>query len=216
MLFRSAGENRCKAAAAMARWSFNRLFWNEQAGCLYDLVNGGPPDGSLRPNQILAVSLRHTMLPPERARAVVEVVERELLTPVGLRTLPRSDPRYVPHYRGDQRSRDSSYHQGTVWPWLMGPFITSYMRVHTSRTAKAKMAAWLENFAQHLSQAGLGQVSEIFDADPPYTPRGCYAQAWSVAELLRAACEDVYRQQPRRARAATAPVMLAPGSSGER
>jgi predicted glycogen debranching enzyme len=213
-----AGENRYKAAAAMARWSFNRLFWNEQAGCLYDVVNGGPPDASLRPNQIFAVSLHHTMLAPERARGVVDVVERELLTPFGLRTLPRNDPRYAPHYQGDARSRDAVYHQGTVWPWLMGPFITAYMRVHTPRSAKPKMAAWLENFAQHLREAGLGQVSEIFDADPPHTPRGCFAQAWSVAELLRAACEDVYRaaSRPRKATAGSASGALAPAMSNDR
>ncbi|MGH9670218.1 MAG: amylo-alpha-1,6-glucosidase [Terriglobales bacterium] len=203
-----AGETRYKAAAAMARWSFHRLFWNEPAGCLYDVVNGGPPDASLRPNQILAVSLHHSMLSPERARSVVEVVERELLTPFGLRTLPQSDPRYVPRYRGDQRSRDSSYHQGTVWPWLMGPFIAAYRKVYPPRTARPKLAAWLESFVQHLNEAGLGQVSEIFDADPPHTARGCFAQAWSVAELLRAACEDVYATaaRPRKAGAATAPT----------
>jgi len=204
------GENRYKAAAAMARWSFNRLFWNEQAGCLYDVVNGGLPDGSLRPNQILAVSLHHSMLAPERARAVVDVVERELLTPFGLRTLSQSDPRYAPHYQGDARSRDSVYHQGTVWPWLMGPFLSAYRKVHSPRAARPKMKAWLENFSQHLSEAGLGQVSEIFDAAPPYTPRGCYAQAWSVAELLRAACEDLYcASRPQRVGAAAARTVAA-------
>ena len=206
-----AGENHCKAAAAMARWSFNRFFWNEQAGCLYDVVNGGPSDASIRPNQILAASLHHSMLTEERARSVVEVVERELLTPRGLRTLSPSDPRYAPHYQGDARSRDSVYHQGTVWPWLMGPFITAYMKVHPPRTARPKMAAWLEDFAQHLSEAGLGQVSEIFDADLPYTPRGCYAQAWSVAELLRATCEDLYdgASRPQKIREAAAPTVAA-------
>ncbi len=212
-----AGEVRYKAAAATARWSFNRLFWNEAAGCLYDVVNGGPPDASLRPNQIFAVSLHHTMLTPERARSVVEVVERELLTPAGLRTLPPGDPRYAPHYQGDARSRDSVYHQGTVWPWLMGPFLTAYVKVHGSRTARPKMAAWLENFAQHLSEAGLAQISEIFDADPPFTPRGCFAQAWSVAELLRAACEDVHAiPRFRRATTDTASGALAPALPGGR
>jgi len=145
-------------------------------------------------------------------------VERELLTPVGLRTLPQGDPRYAPHYQGDARSRDSVYHQGTVWPWLMGPFITAYMKVHAPRTARPKMAAWLEGFAQHMSEAGLGQVSEIFDADPPHTPRGCFAQAWSVAELLRAACEDVQRTaaRPRKAPAVAASGTLAPAISNDR
>jgi glycogen debranching enzyme len=173
---------------------FNRTFWNKDAQCLYDVINGGPPDGSIRPNQIFAVSLHHSMLSQERARAVVEKVEKELLTPVGLRTLNRSDDRYRATYEGDQYSRDSAYHQGTVWPWLLGPFVSAYVRVN-SGTAQALARAhdFLRGIEAHLSEAGIGQISEIFDGDVPYRARGCFAQAWSVAEVLRALCEDVYQ-----------------------
>ena len=189
--------------ASVLRWSFNRLFWNESKGCLYDVVNGGPPDGTIRPNQILAVSLPNSMLATDRAKKVVETVERDLLTPYGLRTLPQGDPRYVPHYVGDARMRDSSYHQGTVWPWLMGPFVTAYLKVNgNSEAARIRARKWLEPLQQHLSEAGLGQICEIFDADPPHTARGCYAQAWSVGEVLRALVEDVHGRRVRGAAAA--------------
>jgi glycogen debranching enzyme len=137
------------------------------------------------------------MLPADKARRVVEMVERELLTPVGLRSLARSDAQYRPRYEGGVTSRDGAYHQGTVWPWLLGPFITAYVEVN-GRTQKARdqAAQWLAQFQAHLDDAGLGQVSEIFDAEPPHAPRGCIAQAWSVAELLRAAVEDVWDLHP--------------------
>ncbi len=191
------GQRRYSTMATLARWSFNRLFWNESAGCLYDVVNGGPPDASLRPNQILAVSLHHGMLSPERARAVVDVIARELLTPYGLRTLAPGDSRYVGHYGGDQHARDSAYHQGTVWPWLLGPFLSAYVKVNGgTEEARMQAAKWLEPFRKHLREAGLGQVSEILDGDLPHRPRGCIAQAWSVAELLRAAVEEVFGVKP--------------------
>jgi len=172
--------------AIVAQWSFNKLFWNESAGCLYDVVNGGPPDASIRPNQILAVSLHHSMLPQNRAQKIVEKVQAELLTVVGLRTLPASDPRYVGKYFGDQRARDAAYHQGTVWPWLLGPFLEAYLKVNRNEPgARAQVEVWLNGIATHLQAAGLGQISEIFDADVPHSPVGCTAQAWSVAELLR-------------------------------
>jgi len=194
----ASGRRSYSVMAQMASWSFNRLFWNEQAGCLYDVVNGGPPDSSLRPNQIFAVSLPYSMLSPERARSVVAVVQRELLTQVGLRTLPEWDSRYIGHYSGDQLRRDSSYHQGTVWPWLLGPFITAYIRVaHNPAEAREIARQWIEGFAEQLKVAGLGQVSEIADAAVPHFPTGCVAQAWSVAELLRAAVEDVGLGQKR-------------------
>jgi predicted glycogen debranching enzyme len=159
----SAAENRYAEMATVAGWSFNRLFWNDSAGCLYDVLDGGPPDASIRPNQILAVSLKHSMLSPERAAAVVEVVTRELLTPYGLRTLSPSDPRYIGHYGGDQHARDSAYNQGTVWPWLLGPFLSAYIRVNGGTAeARAQAAKRLEPFRTHLREAGLGQVSEIF------------------------------------------------------
>ena len=149
-------------------------------------------DGSVRPNQILAVSLHHSMLGKDRALRVVETVRRELLTPLGLRSLAPSDSRYRPRYEGDVSSRDGAYHQGTVWPWLMGPFISAYLRASGDPSAaRARCREWLRAFEQHLQTAGTGQISEIADAEPPFTPRGCVAQAWSVAELLRVAVEEV-------------------------
>ena len=180
------------ALSSMVAWTFNRVFWNKERNCLYDVVNGGPPDASIRPNQIFAVSLHHSMLSAERARAVVETVERELLTPMGLRTLNASDPHYQGHYFGDQHSRDVAYHQGTVWPWLVGPFITAYIRVHGgSVEARERANQMLQRLAAHLSDAGIGQISEIFEGDDPHQPCGCFAQAWSVAEVLRVWCEEV-------------------------
>ena len=184
--------------AGRAAASFNAQFWNESAGCLYDVIHGDQRDGSIRPNQVFAVSLAHTMLPKDQARRVLEVVERELLTPAGLRSLAPSDPQYRPRYEGGPWSRDGAYHQGTVWPWLLGPFLTAYMRVNgRNKQTQAQAAAWLEGLRAHLSDAGLGQISEIFDGDAPHRPAGCMAQAWSVAEILRAGVEDVYGLAPR-------------------
>jgi predicted glycogen debranching enzyme len=183
--------------AAQASETFNRVFWNPDAGCLFDVIDAGKHDASIRPNQIFAVSLHHSMLPLERSRAVVETVQRELLTPVGLRTLSPADSQYRARYEGDQRSRDSAYHQGTVWPWLLGPFISAYVRVHGGTAqSREKAREMLHGIEQHLTEAGLGQISEIFDADPPHHPRGCFAQAWSVAEVLRVLCEDIYQIRP--------------------
>ncbi|HSR07336.1 MAG TPA: amylo-alpha-1,6-glucosidase [Bryobacteraceae bacterium] len=179
--------------ALEASATFNKRFWNESTGCLYDVVENGHADGSLRPNQIFAVSLPHSMLPPEKARSVVETVQTELLTPLGLRTLSRHDPRYRAHYEGGVTERDTAYHLGTVWPWLMGPFITAYMKVkQRSEAARQQCETWLAAFSEHVTTAGLGHICEIADAEYPYTPRGCIAQAWSAAEILRAAVEDVY------------------------
>ena len=179
--------------AEQTRQTFVSKFWNGERGCLFDVINGAERDTAIRPNQIFAVSLHYRMLPPEKEKRVVEVVEQELLTPLGLRSLSPRDPNYHPHYESGVRERDSAYHQGTAWPWLMGPFISAYVKVHDrSEAAKAKAASWLRPFETHLMAAGLGQISEITDAEPPHAPRGCIAQAWSVAELLRAAVEDVY------------------------
>ncbi|MCI0355995.1 MAG: glycogen debranching enzyme N-terminal domain-containing protein [Acidobacteria bacterium] len=190
------GRKRYTALAENAKAAFNGTFWNDATGCLYDVVaskaSGGARDGSLRPNQILAVSLPYSMLPAERAQSVVTVVERELLTPYGLRSLAPGDPQYRPRYEGDSRSRDSAYHQGTVWPWLMGPFVTAYCKVNGhSKQAREQARKWLEPLHAHLSEAGLGQISEVFDARAPHRPGGCFAQAWSVAEVLRALVDDV-------------------------
>ena len=183
--------------AALTKWSFNRLLWNEKGGYLYDVVNGGPPDASIRPNQIFAVSLRHSMLSPERARQVVSTVQEHLLTPYGLRSLAPADPQYRGRYTGDGASRDGAYHQGTVWPWLMGPFITAYIKVNgESDLSRRQAEVWLKPFQEHLADAGLGHISEIFEGDAPHRPVGCIAQAWSVAEILRAGVEDIYGVRP--------------------
>jgi predicted glycogen debranching enzyme len=182
--------------AAKALTSFHAQFWNEKENCLFDVVTDGVGDPSMRPNQIIATSLNYTMLSPERARAVLAKVEAELLTPYGLRTLPPSDPRYIGLYTGDPRRRDSAYHQGTVWPWLLGPFISGYLRAFgRGEKSLEKVKGWLEPLKSHLSEAGLGTVAEIFCADPPYAPCGCIAQAWSVAEVLRTLVEDVHERK---------------------
>jgi predicted glycogen debranching enzyme len=192
-----AARKRYRGMAAVARRSFNRLFWNEKLGCLYDVVNGGPPDPSIRPNQIFAVSLPHSMLPQDQARRVVEKVEEHLLTPFGLRSLAPSDAQYHGCYTGGPAERDGAYHQGTVWPWLLGPFITAYIKVNGgSEEAKRQAQAWLSPLESHLADAGLGHVSEIFEGDAPHRPCGCVAQAWSVAEILRVYFEDVRGLRP--------------------
>ena len=180
-------ENRFRAMAATAKASFNGQFWNDTESCLYDVVDGTKKDESVRPNQIFAVSLRHSMLDQDRALAVVKKVETELLTDVGLRSLSPSNPQYASTYIGSPEDRDAAYHQGTVWGWLIGPFIEAYRKTHpananTQKTVNRLFAA----FENHLSDAMLGQISEIFDAKIPHCPRGASAQAWSVAEILRA------------------------------
>ena len=203
------GRKRYNSMAAVTKWSFNRLFWNEQEGYLYDVINGGPPDASIRPNQIFAVSLPYTMLSVERARQVVGVVQQHLLTPYGLRSLAPSDPHYRGRYSGDPVSRDGAYHQGTVWPWLMGPFITSYIKVNGgTESARRQAGTWLASLKDHLADAGLAHISEIFDGDPPHRPVGCIAQAWSVAELLRAAVEDICGIRPEARPSATAATSI--------
>jgi len=182
-------KNEYQAMADKARASFNEVFWNDQSGCLYDVVNGEIRDASIRPNQVIAISLNHTMLSEDRAASVLRVVERELLTPRGLRTLSPADPNYIGRYEGGPGTRDGAYHQGTVWPWLMGPYLTAYIKTFGSEAGRRFVSRWLEGFDDHLHEACLGQVSEIFDGDAPHRPRGCVAQGWSVAELLRAVAE---------------------------
>jgi predicted glycogen debranching enzyme len=192
------GQKRYCNMAAVASWSFNRLFWNEKDRCLYDVVNGGRPDPSIRPNQIFAVSLPHGMLSIEKARAVVYKVQQQLLTPMGLRSLAPIDPQYRGRYTGGPLERDGAYHQGTVWPWLLGAFITAYVNVNGADAGARRQAAeWLVPLQEHLSEAGLGHISEIFEGDPPHRPCGCIAQAWSVAEVLRAYLEDVKAIKPK-------------------
>jgi predicted glycogen debranching enzyme len=155
--------------------SFDRTFWNEHLGYYADVVDDGVQDLSLRPNQVLAFSLGYCAVPDDHAGRIVEAVEKHLLTPFGLRTLSPFDPRYVGRYEGSPEERDSAYHQGTVWPWLLGPFIT----------AARKGPELLSPLREFLVARGTGQLPEIFDGDAPHEPRGCFAQAWSVAEVLR-------------------------------
>jgi glycogen debranching enzyme len=164
--------------------SFNARFWSEPLGHLYDVIDGEHGiDPALRPNQLLAISLAHPVLDPGRWRTVLQAVQRELLTPVGLRTLARGHPDYKPQYDGDLRARDAAYHQGTVWPWLIGPFMDAWLKVHHDSPRDGNRL--VEALYSHLNSGGMGTIGEIFDAESPYRPRGCIAQAWSVAELLR-------------------------------
>jgi predicted glycogen debranching enzyme len=169
--------------AAMAQAAFNERFWNPACRCLFDVIDGEEGcDARLRPNQLFAISLDHPVLDPARWPAVLEAVGTELLTPVGLRTLGRHDPAYSSNYHGNLRSRDAAYHQGTVWPWLLGAFIDAWLKVHDNAAGARRL---LQAFPGHLHVAGIGSISEVFDGDAPHTPHGCIAQAWSVAELLR-------------------------------
>jgi len=176
-----AGARRMDEYAQRARESFNRKFWFEDGQYLYDVVEAN--DSALRPNQIFSVSLDFPVLDESRWERIVDVVRDALLTPYGLRSLSRDHPDYKPAYDGDLRARDAAYHQGTVWPWLIGPFIDAWMKVHPDDREQAMN--FLSAFKPHLANACIGTISEIFDAEPPYHPRGCAAQAWSVAEVLR-------------------------------
>lgn len=169
--------------AEQAREPFNRRCRYEAGGYLYDVVDGEQGDDrAFRPNQLLSVSLPHPVLNEGRWQGVVEQVAEKLLTPVGLRSLSREHPRYKSKYVGDRRARDAAYHQGTVWAWLIGRCIDAWMKVSPDPSEARSL---LEGFQRHLSEAGIGTISEMFDAEPPYHPRGCIAQAWSVAEVLR-------------------------------
>ncbi|MCD9186423.1 MAG: amylo-alpha-1,6-glucosidase [Pyrinomonadaceae bacterium] len=177
-------EKNYKATAAMVKHSFDALFWNSAEDCLYDVVSNGEKDASIRPNQIFAVSLKNAILTDrEKIKKLVETVENKLLTPVGMRSLSAENTSYCPIYIGSPFQRDSCYHQGTVWGWLIGGFIDAYRKAFPEN--EAKIEEILKGFEAHLAEAGIGQISEIFDADAPHRPRGCFAQAWSVAEVLR-------------------------------
>jgi predicted glycogen debranching enzyme len=171
--------------AEHARRSFNERFWYAPGGYLYDVVDGEQgDDASCRPNQVFAISLPHPVLERSRWEQVLGVVRDKLLTPVGLRSLAPGSPDFKPRYDGDPRARDAAYHQGTVWGWLAGPYVDAYLKVYPGDRAGARRV--LEGFLPHLGEACIGSLSEIFDAEPPFTPRGCVAQAWTVAEVLRA------------------------------
>jgi glycogen debranching enzyme len=176
-------ERKFRDAAERVRTNFAR-FWNLVKNCCFDVIDGPEGnDAAIRPNQIFAVSLPISGLGQEQQRAVVDICVRELLTSAGVRTLSPDDPNYRGRYEGSQEDRDRAYHQGTVWPWLIGPFVTAHLRIYRDRAAAARM---LDSAAPQLSIGGLGSINEVCDGDAPFTPRGCFAQAWSVAELLRA------------------------------
>jgi glycogen debranching enzyme len=183
------------AHAERARRSFNERFWYELGGYLYDVVDGeGGHDPACRPNQVFAISLDHPILDASRWPAVMQVVRDRLLTPVGLRSLAAGHPDYKPKYYGDLRSRDAAYHQGTVWGWLIGPFVDAWLKVYPDDRHGARLL--LDGFEEHFTEACVGSISEIFDAEDPYSPRGCIAQAWSVAEVLRCLDKTAPDQQP--------------------
>jgi predicted glycogen debranching enzyme len=170
--------------AGRARRSFNERFWYAGGGYLYDVVDGPHGDDhACRPNQVLAISLDHPILEKSRWQPVMEVVQTRLLTPLGLRSLAPGSPDYKSKYFGDLRARDAAYHQGTVWAWLIGPWVDAWLRLHPDDRVGARR--FLEGFGEHLGEACIGSISEVFDAEEPFTPRGCIAQAWSVAEVLR-------------------------------
>lgn len=182
----SAEESRTVTSLAdRVHESFNKRFWNERTGHLFDLVDGedGRDDPACRPNQVVAISPHHAVLDPRRWEAVLHTVRDQLLTPVGLRSLAPNHPEYKAKYYGDLRTRDAAYHQGTVWSWLIGPFVDASLKVHPNDKKGARRV--LSGLSEHLGEGCIGSVSEIFDAEAPYTARGCIAQAWGVAEALR-------------------------------
>ncbi len=176
--------NYYRELAEKVKRSFNRKFWNESRECLFDVIDGADEEKELvRPNQIFAVSLPYPVLDPAKWKPVVDSVREHLLSPVGLRSLRPGSPNYAPRYFGNLRMRDAAYHQGTIWGWLIGPFVDAYMKVYPDDHEETRRL--LQGFDHHLSEACIGSISEIFDADSPFVPRGCVAQAWSVAEVLR-------------------------------
>jgi predicted glycogen debranching enzyme len=185
--------------AEKTRTSFSEKFWNPNKGCLFDVVNNVGADSALRPNQIIASSLDFTILGRKKGERVVEAVWKRLWGQYGLKTLPETDPRYIGKYLGDWEHRDSAYHNGTVWAWLLGPFTAAFLKTknHEEHWRKFAFQSFLQPlFREEIRRAGLGTISEIFDGDAPHLPRGCISQAWSVAEPLRAYVEDVAFVRP--------------------
>lgn len=192
-------EQKYAEMAENAKRSFIEKFWNPQNNCLFDVISGNEKDSSLRPNQILAVSLGFSMLDQSKSEAVVSIVQDEFWCEYGLRTLSTNDPRYIGKYEGDWAQRNRAYHNGAVWPWLLGPFITAFLKVkkHESRWREFALQKFVLPFLQKtIHHDGLGTINELYDGDEPHLPRGCIAQAWSVAEPLRALVEDVTLLRP--------------------
>ena len=180
------------ALAAHAKESFAKEFWNEKDGCLYDVVDGLEGDASLRPNQIYAVSLPHRMLDADKEKKIVDKVYEKLYAKTGLRSLSPDDKEYHPTYEGCLDKRDHAYHQGTSWGFLLGGFLTAYVHVYgTSKEVITQVDAMLDATREQFYHGCIGSIAEIFDGDEPHTSRGCYAQAWSVGEILRAYTEDI-------------------------
>ena len=168
--------------AALTKKSFTEQFWNGAKKYLYDVVDGDSRDDSLRPNQLFAISLPFALIENDKAASVLKIVTEKLYVPVGLRSLSPDDPAYVPRYEGDSSKRDASYHQGTVWSWLLGAYVDALVKTGADSTLIKNV---IENFVYHLNEGCIGSVSEIFDAEFPHSPKGCTAQAWGVAEILR-------------------------------
>jgi len=183
------------ARAGKIRLQFQEVFWNEETGGLYDYIDGDYRDASVRPNQLFALSLPFPLFEGERAKSILSLMKEQLYTEVGLRSLSPDHPEYRPQYGGDPVMRDSAYHQGTVWSWLLGPYVSALVNVYGS-SAKEGARSILNAITPHLLEGGVGTISEIFEAAPPHAPRGCMAQAWSVGEILRAYVEDVHGCRP--------------------
>jgi predicted glycogen debranching enzyme len=186
-----------------AKKSFNEKFWNTQENCLFDVIGNDGPDYSVRPNQVIACALDFNMIDKPKANQVVDFVQRDLFTPAGLRTLPPNDSRYKGNYAGNRENRDRAYHSGSIWPWQTGAFTTAYLKAKGYSDVNRKYALYsfiMPLFSKQIRSGGLGTVSELYDADSPYIPRGCIAQAWSVAEPLRAYVEDVSLVRPKHER----------------
>jgi predicted glycogen debranching enzyme len=181
---------RLNKKAELTASSFVTNFWCKEKKYLYDYLGDTINNDALRPNQIIALSLPFELVPEKQAKAVLKAVEQHLLTPYGLRSLSDQDPYYRGVYEGNQWSRDGAYHQGTVWSWLLGPYYTAKVRLE-GEEGKAKALKHIEKFRTHLSEAGMGTVSEIFGGDKPFKADGCIAQAWGVSEVLRAYVEDI-------------------------
>jgi predicted glycogen debranching enzyme len=194
-LGRSHVAERLDDKAARTRAAFDAQFWNPQTECLFDMLTDSGPDAAIRPNQLFAASLPFPVLDPDKRARVARTAERHLVTPLGLRSLAPSDPAYIGRFEGGPAERDGAYHQGTVWPWLLGPFVTASVRASaagkSASSVRRRMREQIERLAGMMCDAGLGSICEVADGDPPHRPAGCYFQAWSVAEPLRALCEDV-------------------------
>jgi predicted glycogen debranching enzyme len=185
--------------AEKTRKSFVEKFWNGETDFLLDVVGDAEKDSSLMPNQIIAVALNFSMLDGSKNEKIVDILQRELLTPFGLRTRATNDPKYIGIYAGNRGNRDRAYHNGTVWPWLLGPFVTAYLKAKGFSEFRRELAAnfLVPLFSRQITEAGLGYVGEIFDGESPHSPKGCIAQAWSIAEPLIAYVEDVTQIRPK-------------------